>query len=319
MRQKYIKNDLMTKDKYGDWCVPPESPELIHSKDSSRNTNGVLIATAYYYRILFLMEHFAKIINKPDDARQFSLLQQKTKNAFNKKFLNKQNFQYDNNTVTANLLPLYFGMVPNGNDKKVFNNIVIKIGEANNHISTGVIGTQWLMRGLTDYGRPDLAYKIAGNDDYPSWGYMVKRGATTIWELWNGDTANPAMNSRNHIMLLGDLIAWFYQDLAGIKAQDAGFKTLIMKPAVINGLEHVDASYQTPYGLVKSKWKKQGQQFDWHISVPPNSRAVVYLPAKGKADIKENGKSIQTVRGIKYIGQVRVEIGSGDYFFEVSN
>jgi alpha-L-rhamnosidase len=83
----------------------------------------------------------------------------------------------------------------------------------NGHISTGVIGTQWLMRGLTEYGRPDLAYRIASNDDYPSWGYMVKHGATTIWELWNGDTANPAMNSHNHIMLLGDLMAWFYQDI----------------------------------------------------------------------------------------------------------
>ena len=73
------------------------------------------------------------------------------------------------------------------------------------------------MRGLTEYGGLELAYKIVTNDTYPSWGYMIKKGATTIWELWNGDTANPAMNSRNHVMLLGDLLIWFYEDLAGIK------------------------------------------------------------------------------------------------------
>lgn len=88
------------------------------------------------------------------------------------------------------------------------------------------------MRGLTEYGGLELAYKIVTNDTYPSWGYMIKKGATTIWELWNGDTANPAMNSRNYVMLLGDLLIWFYEDLAGIKNTPAsvGFKQILMEP-----------------------------------------------------------------------------------------
>ncbi|WP_299582543.1 alpha-L-rhamnosidase [Mucilaginibacter sp.] len=324
MRQKYVKNDLMTKDKYGDWCVPPESPELIHSKDSSRNTNGELIATAYYYHFMTIMQRFATIMNKPADKQQFGALAFKTKNAFNRKFFDKNTLKYDNNTVTANLLPLYFGMVPDGSSKKVFNNIVNKIGEAGDHISTGVIGTQWLMRGLTEYGRPEIAYKIAGNDDYPSWGYMVKRGATTTWELWNGDTANPSMNSGNHVMLLGDLIAWFYQDLAGIKAKEPAFKTIVMQPAIgVNGLDHVKASYQTPYGLVKSNWKKETGNFEWNITIPPNSKAIIYLPVTNLNDIKDNGKSLKAENGIKYLGKdkdrVRIEVGSGDYDFTVNN
>ena len=322
MRQKYAKDNLMTKDKYGDWCVPPESPELIHSRDSSRNTNGVLIATAYYYRLLLLMQHFAKILNKPADAQQFAAQSLQAKNAFNQKFLDKKTLQYDNNTVTANLLPLYFDMVPAADRKGVFNNIVNKITiDANSHISTGVIGTQWLMRGLTDFGRPDIAYHIAANDDYPSWGYMVKRGATTIWELWNGDTAAPAMNSRNHIMLLGDLIAWFYQDLGGIKADEPGFKT--MKPATVNGLNYVNASYTTPYGLVKSNWKKQSGHFDWTITIPANSKAIVYLPAYKVSDITCDGKALSTLSGAKTLfddnGETKLEIGSGDYHFEINN
>ncbi|WP_232009268.1 glycoside hydrolase family 78 protein [Mucilaginibacter mallensis] len=325
MRQKYDKDNLMTKDKYGDWCVPPESPELIHSRDSSRNTNGILIATAYYYHMLLLMQHFAQILNRPADAQQFAAQAMQTKNAFKQKFLDKKTFQYDNNTVTANLLPLYFGMVPAEDRKAVFNNIVDKITiDAKSHISTGVIGTQWLMRGLTDFGRPDIAYHIAANDDYPSWGYMVKRGATTIWELWNGDTAAPAMNSRNHIMLLGDLIAWFYQDLGGIKADEPGFKTIIMKPSIaINRLDNVNASYNTPYGLVKSDWKKQAGHFDWAITIPANSKAIVYLPAGSVNDVKCDGKSLSALSGAKQLpdvnGKVKVEIGSGDYHFEINN
>lgn len=316
MNQKYGKNGLMTKDKYGDWCVPPESPELIHSRDSSRNTNGELIATAYYYRMLVLMQHFAKLLNKPADAQQYISLASQTKSAFNQKFFNQKTFRYDNNTVTANLLPLYFGMVPAGNEKAVFANIVNKIMvDAKEHISTGVVGTQWLMRGLTDFGRPDIAYHIAANDDYPSWGYMAKRGATTTWELWNGDTANPAMNSRNHVMLLGDLVAYFYQDMAGIKAAEPGFKTIIMKPSIV-GLDSVNASYDTPYGMIKSDWKKQNNTFDWKINIPANTKATVYLPVGNSSHVKENG-AILSVKQVD--GRLKVDLGSGTYYFEVEN
>ncbi|WP_461451561.1 glycoside hydrolase family 78 protein [Mucilaginibacter sp.] len=324
MHDKYAKDNLMTKDKYGDWCVPPESPELIHSRDSSRNTNGELIATAYYYRMLDLMQGFAKLLNKPDDAQVFSKLKIKTKEAFNKKFFDPKTSQYDNNTVTANLLPLYFGIVPVDDRAAVFHNIVNKITiDAHSHISTGVIGTQWLMRGLTEFGRTDIAYHIAANDDYPSWGYMAKRGATTTWELWNGDTANPEMNSRNHVMLLGDLIAWFYQDIAGIKSVDPGFKTIIMKPEPVASLDSVKASYQTPYGLLKSSWIKQSGNFKWMITIPANTNAVVYVPAKQLKDITENGISLSTANGYKYLGEengkVKIEIGSGVYNLEVND
>ena len=311
MNRKYGKAGLMTKDKYGDWCVPPESPELIHSKDSSRNTNGELIATAYYYHMLKLMQVFAKLLNKPADAQQFALQAMQTKNAFNQKFLDKKRFQYDNNTVTANLLPLYFGMVPSGYEQAVFASIVNKIeGDAKDHISTGVIGTQWLMRGLTDFGRPDIAYHIAGNDDYPGWGYMAKRGATTTWELWNGDTAAPAMNSHNHVMLLGDLVTYFYQNMAGIKAGEPGFKTIIMKPSIV-GLDSVNASYNSPYGMIKSEWKKGIKDFRWNVTIPANIKALVYLPVAKLSRVKKDGVIIPS--------KTKIVLGSGSYHFEVEN
>ncbi|QJD98449.1 family 78 glycoside hydrolase catalytic domain [Mucilaginibacter robiniae] len=323
MQAKYAKNYIMTKDKYGDWCVPPESLELIHAKDSNRTTNGELIATAYWYRMLFLMKRFAKLLNKQDDAKEFTALSAKIRDAFNAKFFNKQTQQYDNGTVTANLLPLYFDITPEPDRKAVFNNIVKRETTTDQgHIATGVIGTQWLMRGLTEYGRPDLAYQLATNTDYPSWGYMAQHGATTIWELWNGDTANPSMNSGNHIMLLGDLITWYYQNLAAIKVgiDKPGFKQVIMKPTIPAGLNFVKASYQTPYGLVKSEWEKKSNQFNWHITIPANCTALVSIPATSADGVSEGGKKANATTGLKFIkqdGQMAMfEAGSGSYDFK---
>ncbi|QEM05275.1 Bacterial alpha-L-rhamnosidase [Mucilaginibacter rubeus] len=321
MRVKYMKNNIVTKDKYGDWCVPPESLELIHAKDSSLNTDGQLIATAYYYHLSGLMGKFAAMLHKPADAQFFATMQLNVAMAFNDKYFDKATSKYSNNTVTANLLPLYFGITPLANKQAVFKNIVAKINEAHDHISTGVIGTQWLMRGLTEFGRPDLAWKIASNTTYPSWGYMAERGATTIWELWNGDTANPAMNSRNHIMLLGDLIAWFYQDIAGIKTVNAGFMQLVMQPAIIKGLDSVNASYQTAYGLVKSSYNNTTSSFNWHVTIPPNSSALVYVPAKAMDEVTGNGRKVSAIKDVKPVkmenGKAVLSIGSGDYDFEV--
>ncbi len=324
MKAKYMKDYIVTKDKYGDWCVPPESPELIHAKDSTRTTNGQLLATAYYHRMLFLMKRFAKMFGKDDDAKEFGALQLKIADAFNAKFYNAQTQQYDNGTVTANLLPLYFDITPVANRKAVFANIVKRITTTDNyHIATGVIGTQWLMRGLTEYGRPDLAYRLASNKDYPSWGYMAEHGATTIWELWNGDTANPSMNSGNHVMLLGDLVVWYYQNLAAIKAgiDKPGFKQVIMKPTPPDGLDFVKAAYQTPYGLVKSSWKK-GSNFTWDVSIPANSVALISVPSKAADAVTEGGKKAAEADGLKFVkfdnGYAVYEAGSGDYHFRSS-
>ncbi|MGC4235270.1 MAG: family 78 glycoside hydrolase catalytic domain, partial [Niabella sp.] len=290
MRSNYLVNGIMTQDKYGDWCMPPESPVLIHSKDSARMTDGALLGTTHYYRALSLMEDFARLLNKPEDIAAFSREKATVKHAFNTRFFNSRTKQYANNTVTANLLPLCFGMVPEEDEAAVFRQITHKIEhEFNSHVSTGVVGIQWLMRGLTEYGRGDLALKIATNRDYPSWGYMIENGATTIWELWNGNTANPSMNSGNHVMLLGDLLVWFYQYLGGIRnaAGSAGYKHIELKPSLINGLDFARVSYRSPQGLIVSNWKKENGRFFWDITIPRNVTARVFIPARQGYEIKE--------------------------------
>jgi alpha-L-rhamnosidase len=270
MSAKYEHDGLMTKDKYGDWCVPPESPQLIHSKDSLRSTDGTLIATAYYYHLLTLMQQFSALLHKPDTFAKHALT---AKTAFIKQFWNENH--YANNSVTSNLLPICFGITPEKERAMVVQQLVEKIAQNKDHISTGVIGTQWLMRGLTELQQADLATRIATNKDYPGWGYMIEHGATTIWELWNGNTADPAMNSQNHIMLLGDILTWCFEDLAGIAPAEPGFKTVRMKPVFPKQLNYVNAAYNSPYGLIKSNWRRDGDTITWDIMIPPNTKAIL--------------------------------------------
>ena len=111
MKKEYLREGIMTRDEYGDWCVPPESPELIHSKDPKRQTDGLLVSTAYYYKMLALMSKFATLQNKTEDAKEFDAIAANVKDAFNKKYFNTDSLFYGNNSATSNLLPLAFGMV----------------------------------------------------------------------------------------------------------------------------------------------------------------------------------------------------------------
>ena len=231
-------------------------------------------------------------------------------------FFDEETARYGNNTVTANILSLRLGLVPEGYEQRVFENIVNKTEvDFNGHVSTGVLGIQHLMRGLTEYGRVDLAYKILTNETYPSWGYMVRQGATTIWELWNGDTADPAMNSGNHVMLLGDLIIWLYEDLAGIKCapEATGFKKIVMEPVFPEGLDEVSASYDSVYGTIESAWSRKNGRFSWTVTVPGNTSAVVRIPKAFNVSVKEK----PGIHSITDAGEyVEVEIGSGKYNFK---
>jgi alpha-L-rhamnosidase len=213
-------------------------------------------------------------------------------------------------------------MVPEQDKQRVSEALVRKIEEQNKgHVGTGLIGGQWLMQVLSDSGRPDVAYEIASQKSYPSWGYMSGKGATTIWELWNGDTANPAMNSGNHLMLVGDLITWFYENLAGIRPdpQHPGFKHIIMHPTPVGDLTFVKASHKSPYGEIVSDWKRDGDRFTWSVTVPVNTTATVYVPASAAASVKESDQPAGETPGIKYLraegGVVVYEIGSGSYHF----
>lgn len=279
MKKYYLKDGILVRDTYGDWCVPPESPELIHTRDTNRMTWPANLSTPYYYHFCHLMIDFAYALERYDDMDYFGRLNDTIVEAYNARYLDTARGCYSNNTATANLLPLAFGMVPSEElERKVFDNIVDKIeNDFGGHVATGVVGIQHLMRTLTDHCRGDLALKLATDTTYPSWGYMVKQGATTIWELWNGDTGDPAMNSGNHVMLLGDLIIWYYSYLGGIRST-SGNNSFLLEPYPIEGLDYVKCSYNSVYGRIESNWRRKGNRFEWDILIPPNTTVTVALP-----------------------------------------
>ena len=290
MKNDYMRGGLMPRDTYGDWCMPPESLELIHSSDPKRITDATVLSTPFYCYLCGKMAKFAKVLGYDVDATFFQQEITTSTVAFNDKYFNRVTGIYANNTVTANILPLWFGMVPKGLENKVLESIVDKtVNECDSHVSTGVVGIQQLMRCLTEYGRGDLALRIASNDTYPSWGYMYRNGATTIWELWNGNTADPAMNSGNHVMLLGDLILWEYEYLGGIRALVPGYSKIQLKPYPIEGLDFVNCAYESVSGRIESNWKREDSHFEWDFTIPANTTAEVCLPTATGYEIKTYG------------------------------
>jgi len=317
--KKDAKTGLIKADKYGDWCMPPESLELIHSSDPSRITDGTLIGTCYFYKMLEELVKFSGILignnNKElarrglnseilnEDIEEYKRIREEIKDSFNKRYLHVEKgtslapqhilypdkIYYDNNTVTANLLPLAFGLVPeeyaSDIERQIMRQHILQpVSESSakaidNHISCGVIGIQWLMRELAKMGRMDIAYMLATNKTYPSWGYMIEQGATTIWELWNGDTANPAMNSGNHVMLLGDLIPWCFENIGGIQASAPGFSKIKLAPNFeAEEIPYAKVCYSSIYGQITSNWKRDNKHLEWVIEIPCNTSAEVILP-----------------------------------------
>ena len=308
----FLKDGMMPKNTYGDWCVPPEKPELIHSQDPARVTQGALLSTAYYHKMLQLMSRYAKLIDKYDDSKEFDALAAQVRDAFLKAYYKPAEGKFDNGTQTSSVLPLALGIVPEGDKAKVFDGLVRKIEvESDNHVGVGLVGAQWLMRTLSDNGRADLAFTIATQKTYPGWGYMVEKGATTVWELWNGDTADPAMNSGNHVMQIGDLGLWMYEYLAGIRTdpEQPGFKHIVVKPYPVPELSYVKATHKTAYGTIGSSWKKDGGKLSLTVTVPPNTMATIYVP--GKTVHESGGAKASRIEG----GAAVFETGSGMYTF----
>jgi alpha-L-rhamnosidase len=319
----YLKDGLMPKDQYGDWCVPPENPRLIHSQDPARVTNGTLIGTAYYYHLLRLMARYAGLLGKPVDANGFETLATQVNAAFQQRFFKRDAGIYDNGTQTSSILPLSFGMVPPENRASVLGSLTRSISEVSKgHLGTGLVGAQWLMRTLSDNGHADTAYQIATQTTYPGWGYMVEKGATTVWELWNGDTADPAMNSGNHVMQIGDLAVWMYEYLGGIRADPdkPGFQHALIRPYPAGDLQFVRARHKSLYGTTASNWTRGDDgSLTLQLEIPANTTATVWVPAREAAAVTESGKPAANAAGVRFVraegGAAVFEVTSGSYSF----
>lgn len=291
----YMQQDLISRDHWGDWCVPPESPELILTKDPKRKTDPTLLASAYFYRNLQNIAHFAKVTGQDADCEKYTAVAERLKAAFNRAFLDSKTSQYSNGSQTACLLPLALDLAPAEVQEAVFQSLLANLCTPDGSVlGVGLIGIQWLMCELSRRGKIDVAYDIATRTEYPSWGYMLKHGATTLWELWNGDTAQPFMNSGNHIMLAGDLHIWMFECLGGIRPdmENPGFKHILLEPCFPTQLDSVAVTHNTMHGTIRSAWKKSGSRIEWDVTIPPNTRATLVLPQVADSSLRIGGKPV---------------------------
>ncbi|MBD3176204.1 MAG: Bacterial alpha-L-rhamnosidase, partial [Armatimonadia bacterium] len=270
MRERAPDN-LYEREGYGDWIAVEGSPKKP-------------IGAAYYYFSTKLVAEIAEVLGREGDAAAYSALAREIRDAFNAAYYDEATGQYPGGTQASYVLPLYMGLVPDDQRGRVEQNLLDKIAEDDYHPTTGFLGTAYLLPVLSEMGAHDVAARMITQETYPSWGYMVRQGATTIWELWNSDTAGPGMNSRNHFAL-GSVGRWFYEGLAGIRPdpQAPGFEHFEVAPEPGGGLTWAEASYDSPRGEIHSRWEINGESFELTVTVPPNASATVIVPGEDPA------------------------------------
>jgi alpha-L-rhamnosidase len=291
----------------GDWC-PPVGGASDHECPTE------ITDTAYYYIDTKLLSDIATLLDREEDAEKYGNLSQGIRKAFRKKFMNAETGKLIESNQTSVACALYQGLVNEEELQKVLEELVEEVEKKDNHINCGILGTKYVMHALTDLGRADIAYKIAAQKTFPSWGYWIEQGATTLWESWAGDT------SRNHHMF-SDISAWFYKGLAGIypDTKHPGFKHIILRPNIVGDLQWVQASHQCMYGKIVSSWRVDGDMVSYKISIPVNCTAEVYISTSDIDSIMESNKpevscgSITSI-GIESEGAI-MKLESGDYCF----
>lgn len=297
----------------GDWFdIGPQRPGV------SQLTPLGVTATSIYYYDLNILTQIARLLNKNDDAKRYEKQAKEVKEMFNKTFFNSQTNQYATGSQTANAMAVYMGLVKDEDKEAVVKNIILDIRNRNNGLTAGDIGYRYLIRVLDDAGRSDVIFDMNSRTDVPGYGYQLANGATSLTESWQAYR----FVSNNHFML-GHLMEWFYSGLGGIRPVEnsIAFKEIAIRPEPVGDVMAAKVSYISPYGLVRSDWKKESRSFELVVEIPPNTRGIFYLPSKKTSVILESGKDLKSTGDLRIIGyekgKTAVSGGSGIYKFSV--
>jgi alpha-L-rhamnosidase len=259
----------------GDW-VPVRTP-----------SDKELTSSVYYYVDATILANAAKLFGRKEDEQHYAALAERIKNAVNDKFLHKETGIYASGSQTELSVPLYWKIVPEELIAKVARNLASKVEENDFHLDVGVLGAKAILNALSENGYAETAYKLAVQKTYPSWGWWIENGATTLLENWDLDATRDI--SDNH-MMFGEIGAWFYKGIGGIfpDPQQPGFKHIILRPNFPVELDDFKAQHQSPYGLITSEWRREGKKLNYKVVIPPNTTATLYLPnaIKGKKEIR---------------------------------
>lgn len=283
-----------TDHQYGDWVALDKQEDLT---DLAGSTDKYMIATAYFAKSTSILAAAAKVLGYLEDAEFYDSLYEKIIDAFNDEYITKTG-RLVSETQTACVVALHFNLAKEKDRPRILEILTENLQMRKNHLSTGFVGTPYLCHALSDNGEHELAGKVVLQDDYPSWLYSVKMGATTIWERWNsmkpdGSFDESGMNSFNHYAY-GSIGDWMYQKLAGIQILEPGYKKSLIAPKFIKGITEVKAKLETVYGTLSSAWKCENGMISVEIEIPANTTALIRLPEK----------------------ETEFELGSGIYFYE---
>ena len=289
-----ISHSYLTNWGLGDWA-PFKSKAPVE-----------LTSSIYYFEDATILAHAAHLFGNQDDFVKYSTLANKIKNAINTKYLNATTGIYGGGTQTELSAPLFWKIVPDSLIQKVAVNLAKKVAEDHFHLDVGLLGSKTLLNALSENGYDNIAFKVATQVTYPSWGWWIKNGATTLYENWNMDSPG---TSFNHIMF-GEIGAWMYKTLGGLNPDpnNPGFKNIILKPTFPDSLRNFECSHRSPYGNIVSSWYRKNNFIYFTIKIPANSKATFYIPSNYIKVSKLNKK--QKIKEVSMI-----ELTSGVYEF----
>ncbi|AWW30574.1 hydrolase [Echinicola strongylocentroti] len=318
MMKKYIDYLGTTAENHivshglGDWYDYGE-----HAAGYSKNSPIALSATSHYYFGVKLLKKAALMLQRGEDYRQYSRLEEAVKEAFNKEFFDPETNQYGTGSQFSNAVPLFLDMVEAAKREAVLENLVKDIKAQGYRLTTGDVGNRYLYQTLARNGLNEVMYEMQNHYDTPGYGFQIQFGLTTLTEQWDPRKGN----SWNHFMM-GQIEEWFYRDLAGIQSDpdQPGFKHFFLKPQMVGDMTFVKATYESIYGTIGSEWKKKEGSVQFLFDIPANTSATVVLPMAKTAQVFINGSKAEhtnTVTKSEHPSHPAYTLGSGRYSIEV--
>ena len=296
---------------YGDWLAADSTP-------------GDLIGTAFFAYSTDIVRRAAEVLGEDDDAARLKDLHERIAAAFAQRWVRADGY-VGSGSQTSYVLALHMGLVPDELRTRAFGRLVDDISSRGDHLSTGFLGTPFLLTVLADGGRTDVAYRLLQQRSYPSWGYMIGRGATTIWERWDGirpdgSLQDVGMNSFNHFGL-GSIGDWLYGSVGGLApdAQQPGYRHFVVRPTPGAGVDDAASTIESGYGRMRSAWRRSGADTTVDVEVPMNTTATVHVPVGDGQEVREGARPVAAAAGVRVVAtgpdEVVLEVGSGTYRF----
>ena len=331
--RRLLKHQYPSMVKFVEFCRKRSTRDLLPPKqfhcfgdwlNINADTPKEVIYTAYFAHSTDLLARAAAVLGNTDDAAKYQELFHAIKVAFNRAYVASDG-RIGGNTQACYVLAIAFDLVDEENVKHAAKYLVDDIEKRNNHLSTGFIGTKSLMQALSRIGRRDVAFRLLHNDSFPSWGFSIKQGATSIWERWDGWTPekgfqDPGMNSFAHYSF-GAVYQWMVENIGGIESDGPAYKHITISPRLDANLTWARTAYQSIRGEVATSWTRNDGLLTLDVRIPANATATVHLPSADGAEISESGRPLVASEGATLLrregGRAVIEIGSGRYTFLV--